>query len=393
MQIEPRQVEPRGGVGVAWSATIGSRPSIPNGQIRGGVGAVAGDDVSVSANEAPAHVLVPPGRDPEGHAWRLYRRGIDHGWVCRGAGEPGTPAADWTRAWERAAAIHWPGVVELARHRDAIEASLGMFERLRADAEFLDELDLRLRDSEQFRYAGSTIDQLDAREIERVFVDVIEDGRRIYRDVTARLSWIADDPSDLSLRIRFSYGHESLGEWLEDPSGMPWAAALCEATFPEGAAVTSAERLMGWIRTVLGESVACAERIVYSNAPGGGAVFHQDADPGQRGVLFAQLAGRTAWLALPRTELGALLAASLGWEPERAIAALDEPLDEAVWTALNGVPEFSQRVAAAGGLFVLEPGDALVMATHDARANTWHSVFALGDEPNLAHSYGLFVSD
>jgi len=38
------------------------------------------------------------------------------------------------------------------------------------------------------------------------------------------------------------------------------------------------------------------------------------------------------------------------------------------------------------------PGDALLLPSHDAERVAWHSVFAIGSEASLAHSYGIFAA-
>ena len=59
--------------------------------------------------------------------------------------------------------------------------------------------------------AGSSFDLGDEREIAKVHVD-----RGPHRDLWAKLSRISRDPRDASLRIRFSFGSERLGDWSED---------------------------------------------------------------------------------------------------------------------------------------------------------------------------------
>ena len=51
------------------------------------------------------------------------------------------------------------------------------------------------------------------------------------------------------------------------------------------------------------EDLVYVERIVYFNAPEGGAQFHHDVERGHLGVVFAQLSGRTAWLTLSTEQL------------------------------------------------------------------------------------------
>ena len=68
----------------------------------------------------------------------------------------------------------------------------------------------------------------------------------------------------------------------------------------------------------------------------GGAVFHHDAEPGQLGVCFSQLEGNTAWLAIGKQRLAALLVRVGFVRSQRAaMAALDQNDDERMWRLLN----------------------------------------------------------
>ncbi len=338
--------------------------------------------------------LFPPDSNPPEGTLPLDRRGVLHGFV-----DATTPVSSSTALaddWNAGRPIRRRAGLEPAasEFREWIEAGVATFERLRDGGRWLEECEARLEDCVEFVYAGSTVDHSDAREIERLFVDVMpERGRKpIARDITARLSWIADDETDLSMRARFSFGHESLKEWL-DPTDdrWRWADHLAESVFPECAVLSECD-LLSELESIHGGPLRCSERIVYSNAPGGGAVFHHDADPAQRGVLFGQLAGQTAWLALPKSELAAAVAGADGsrfGSTEEALGALDK-VDEQLWTLLNMTPEFTAHLAEAGALFVLSPGDALVLPSPNESAVAWHSVFALGESASLAHSYGLF---
>ena len=71
------------------------------------------------------------------------------------------------------------------------------------------------------------------------------------------------------------------------------------------------------------------------------------------------------------------------------MAALDE-IDEPLWRLLNMDPGFTQRVAEANALIVLAPGDVLVLPSPDRENTAWHSVFAVGDQPSLGLSFGIF---
>jgi hypothetical protein len=144
--------------------------------------------------------------------------------------------------------------------------------------------------------------------------------------------------------------------------------------------------------------VRLSERIVYSNAPGGGAVFHHDDEEHQLGVVFGQLAGETAWLALPKRELAAHVAACarsgalrrLAGTPRRALRALDRDAP-ALRALLDATPRFTARLVDHGALIHLRAGDALLLPTHGPDDTCWHAVFALGRRASLAHSYGIFA--
>jgi hypothetical protein len=223
----------------------------------------------------------------------------------------------------------------------------------------------------------------------------------VARDVYAKLSWISHDERDASLRIRFSFGAEALLEWQEDLRRAPWSDAYAEALFGECAALAANAPLVDLIEALLRRRARFSERIVYSNAPGGGAVFHHDAELHQLGVVYGQLAGSTFWLALSRRELAAALAReargsrakglrALAGSPEAACEALDGEEQAATMKLLNHTPRFTRALVEAGHGFLMRPGDALLLPSETADEVAWHSVFAVGDRPSLAHSYGIF---
>lgn len=307
--------------------------------------------------------------------------------------------------WQRCEPVYLPGVLGDApdRHAGHIAESLAMFERLRDGADFLDELEVRLADDDTFRYAGSTVDRDDPREIERVFVDAlspddVEAGRGEHAEpladeLWAKLAWItADDPSDRSLRIRFSNGLDQLEEWMTTGDRVAsYVDLFARRAFPECEAMLGCRALRECLDALLQRPYRLSERIVYNNAPNGGAIFHHDAEPGQLGVAFAQLEGRTAWFALPKRRLARLLERR-GFGPHRrAMRLLDQACDPDLLQVLNRDERFARVLAAHGALFVLEPGDAILLPSHGIDDVAWHSVLAVGDRPSLAHSYGLFA--
>jgi hypothetical protein len=308
--------------------------------------------------------------------------------------------------WSTARPIHLPGVLAagIEAFADEIAASHEMFLRLAGGARFLDELATRLSEQELFVPAGSTFDRADEREIEKVWVHGVVDGEIAARDVWAKASWITADERDASLRVRFSCGVEQLDEWQELSELAPWADAYAEIVFPECATIAGHEPLIEAIGELCGGAVRLSERIVYANAPNGGAAFHADADPTQRGVVFGQFLGATAWFALPKRELAALVverahAIGAGALVERlgdvdaALARLGDDDDVELWRLLNADPATIGQLVAQGHAMVVAAGDALLLPTHGPDESCWHSVVALGREPSLAHSYGVFRAE
>lgn len=340
-----------------------------------------------------------PGAARRPGAVELVRRGARHGWVLPAGGR--APRADPVARWEAAEPIHLPRALGPANPRvaRAVRRSLALFERLRGGADFGREVHRRLAGS-AFEPAGSSIDLGDPREIERVWLHERRGGRRVARELWARLSWVSADERDDSLRVRFSFGSELLAEWAEWTDDARRARAsdrLAEALFPESAWITDAPGPARLARRLAGGAVRLSERIVYANAPGGGASFHHDGEPGQLGVLYAQLAGRTAWLALSRDALAEELAAvarggplaRLAGTPARARRALAER-PPALERLLERDARLTRRLVDRGACYLLGPGDVLLMASHGPERAVWHSVFGLGTRASLAHSYGVF---
>jgi hypothetical protein len=295
---------------------------------------------------------------------------------------------DAAALWTRDAPVHLPGLLsEMVReHAAAIRRSRALFARLAAGADPTREIWRRLGASRRFRPAGSSVDTGDAREIEKVHVDRMRGGRIVAPDLFAKFSWIRPELQDRSLRIRFSFGDELSSAWLQDPKRRRAANEYCEAVFPESAAIAGDRRLRRVLYQCRGQPLSMCERIVFANAPGGGARFHHDAEPTQRGVLYVQLAGATAWLALPKRELATAWRSS---QARTALRALDRD-DAATDRWLNSDPHLTRRLAEDGHLHVLRAGDVLLLPSHGHDDCAWHSVFALGTRPSLAHSYGLF---
>jgi hypothetical protein len=255
-------------------------------------------------------------------------------------------------------------------------------------------LENRMAKRSGFEPGGCAVDAGDAREIEKVYYHARRgrSGRIAGRDLYAKLSWISTDASDTSLRIRFSFGSERMRDWLRDPKRSALADRFAQAAFPECAAIGKNARLMGLVRRLAGQPVRATERIIYNNAPGGGAVFHHDAEPGQIGVIYAQLAGETGWLAIRKRELAERLAGRLGRKARAVLRALDEP-DRALERALNHSPSFAGELVRGNYYIHLFPGDVLLLPSHGPDDVAWHSVFALGDRASLSLSFAMMQKE
>lgn len=325
--------------------------------------------------------------------WALRRRGADLGFAVAVDRTPPTDRQTLAR-WRQSEPVFLPGVLgdAPARHGAAIRTSLRMFDRLRRGAPFTEEIERRLRDDADLRYVETSADSDDARDIERVVLDAEPDGTPVARDLWAKLSWIARNEHDRTLRVRFSAGAERLEAWLQASDlTAGWVDQFAARAFPECEAILACQPLRRRLQCLLQRPHRLSERIVYNNAPGGGAVFHHDAEPGQLGVVFSQLEGRTAWLSLSKRRLAALLVRTGGARDVRgAFDALDRGEDPGLLRRLNRDPVFTGLLAAHGALFVLRAGDAIVLPSQGFDDVAWHSVIALGTRPSLAHSYGLF---
>lgn len=331
--------------------------------------------------------------------WPLRRRGADLGFAVPITRElPSQSQA--TRIWRDAEPVFLPGMLgnAPARHTTAIARTLRMFDRLRQGSPLLAEFEQRIGSDPDLRYSGSTEGCPpggDAREIERVFVEAVPGGQRVAKDLWAMLAWLANDESDLSLRIRFSNGADGLEQWMMATNRTAgWVDQFAARAFPEAAAILTCRPLRTLLQHLLVRPYRLSERIVYNNAPDGGAVFHHDAEPGQLGVVFSQLEGHTAWLAIGKRRLADLLARRRHLPNARAaMAALDQGPEAALWRVLNRDAGFTAELAARGALFVLRAGDCILLPSHGQDDVAWHSVLALGPRASLAHSYGIFARE
>jgi hypothetical protein len=244
-----------------------------------------------------------------------------------------------------------------------------------------------------FRWAGVSQNLRDVLEMQKVQVEpLLRRGGGFGGQaggIYVKVNWLSTHPGDGSLRLRFSYGAEVLDDWLDEPARARRVLALVERAFPETRLVTRGLRRA--VRRVSGVSPRFIQPILYSNAPGGGALFHHDYVPGQVGVVFTQLAGSTAWLTLPKRVLAAHVGAHRGKRMGRLLERM-ERRDDHLERLLNHTPSFTSRLVADGWLFVLRAGDAIMLPSPGPDDVAWHSVFTVGRGANWALSAG-FAAD
>jgi hypothetical protein len=224
---------------------------------------------------------------------------------------------------------------------------------------------------------------------------------------------------DASVRLRFGFGREVDDDDSDDRNAHRATTALARAVFPELALVDDDAEFQRELAQIAGLPLGAACPIAYWNRPQGGALFHHDAfaaaeENGQRGVLFVQLAGATAWLALSTLQLakrvfefaeqltdapwiveelapsGALDAvAAANGDPFALVDELGAPGQGRLGALVNHGPAFTSFLADLGHAVVLRAGDAILLPNHGWRATALHSVFCASSGPNFALSLGL----
>ena len=345
--------------------------------------------------------ISPRGTAPSGTV-TLKRRGVHHGRFAPG---PRT-AVDAREEWERAAPLHLRGALTGgSEFTAAVRRTRGLFDRLleeavhpEADPATLFERDVwrRLGPRSKYESAGAAIQVDDEREIVKVYADRRRGMRPEGDDLWAKLSWISTEPGDGSLRIRFSFGSELADEWATDPSRARLADDFAEAVFPECARLTRNPALTKLLRRLTGIRTRMSERIIFANAPGGGARFHHDAEPGQLGVVYAQMAGETAWLAVRKRDLPEVVAdlappaLARALRGPKGLAALEGDSAK-LHETLNSEPRLTAALAARGDLFVLRAGGRSAPPLPRPRRRRLAQRDRARRRPSLAHSYGLFA--
>ena len=350
----------------------------------------------------------------------LSQRDSRLGWIGE-MHRPASPSQDAARrAWRAAQPIFLPGfVVDTipAREQDITQAMSLMQAVLNGTdcEEILLQAPYAERLAPRFELLTSMYDEGDPQEIVKIEFDIMRGKEIIAENLWVKLSWLSYAQEDASLRFRFSFGMENYEDVAADPERQSYAAELTEAIFPESAVISANPRLQNFLKDLLQiGNILYVERIVYFNAPEGGAQFHHDVERGHLGVVFAQLSGRTAWLALSTEQLLDALQDFLARPDaeqfmERTItskrartklmglaadrAALAEYLhgrdNDPLEQFINRSPAFIRSLIDRGHAYLLNPGDIILLPQHDAAHCSWHAVYCLDDGPGEALSFAI----
>ncbi len=236
----------------------------------------------------------------------------------------------------------------------------------------------------------------DPQGIVKLYYQAFQEGQETG-EIWCKLSWLSFHEEDASLRFRFSFGVEGVEDVASDPVRQQSAAELCQTIFPESALITENPELQRQLHAILdmGE-IAFVERIVYFNAPNGGALFHHDVEPGHVGVIYAQISGSTFWLALPKRALLDEIEAFItrhpvGIDGDRnwLSTQLDRPEHPELEEIIDHHPDFIHQLAEHGYAHILHPGEILLLPQKDEQHCAWHSVISLGDEPGEGLSFAM----
>lgn len=241
-------------------------------------------------------------------------------------------------------------------------------------------------------------------------------------DLWAKTQRLSTHPDDASLRMRLAFGDEVEDDASRDMARHRAVGELANRLIPEVAALNTDRELSGLLAEWIGGRPLLTQAIAYWNAPGGGARFHHDAfdEPArgrQRGVLYAQLTGATAWIALSTDDLARralefvelledgefpwLMDGEAGgaaqldaWgqvlrDPERARAELSAPGGGILGPLIDRGPEFTSLLADAGHGYVVAAGDVILLPNHGLDLTCMHSVFCASDEEAFSLSLAI----
>lgn len=333
----------------------------------------------------------------------LRRRGHHLGWLGLRAHPMPLDLESIATRWRRGQPIFLPSIVtdHLAQWHFAIKQS----RRLLTAAQKSQDLDALLSRApfsavlrDKFEMLATSFDEQDPQEIATIEFDAVQNSSVIAENLWMKASWLSLTQCDQSLRFRFSFGLVNYEDVAADFNRECLAAALCEALFPESALVSKHPLLRHSLQTATQlNELYFVERIVYFNAPTGGALMHQDVERGHCGVVYVQASGRTVWFTLSTEELiAAIQTCARQSDPHRSLSSAqlttgltsEEP---PTWLTelLNNDAGFAAYLTKEGHGYVLNPGDALLLPQASVTHCAWHSVFCLGHKTGEGLSFAL----
>src|SRR3569833_972255 len=355
-----------------------------------------------------------------GRATLLRRRGAALAWVAERQRPAPPDALQLRSAWLAARPLLLPGfaAAEGEQQAEHIRAALALYEAVLdgdSAAECFEQPLYAVRLAPRFEMLAASEEEGDPQEIETIEFDAVEDDEPVAENLWVKLSWLSFEDNDASLRFRFSFGLAGYEDVAADVPRQQAAAELAEALFPDSAVVSANAGLAALLGAAVGaERLGYVERIIYFNAPDGGAQFHQDVERGHLGVVFAQLHGGTGWLSLPKEmlmdEIQGFLANAgidaalrflfpncaartrlfaLGAERDRLATTQDEGDDDGLETLINRCPAFTRQLIEHGHCYLLQPGDFILLPQHEAARCAWHSVFCLDEFAGEALSFAV----
>ncbi len=350
----------------------------------------------------------------------LARRGYRVGWVSEVAPAMMPSIEGIAACWDAAKGIVLPKYLSdgVGDRGDDIALAHALMMRVLAGEEVANVLDgepYATRLKPRYELLSSTYDEGDDQEIQTLEFDVMEGDELVAEGLWVKASWLSFEDEDTSLRFRFSFGLVGYEDVAADYSRQIYAAEVTECVFPESAVISQNKGLKRLLLDVLKvDDLIYVERIVYFNAPSGGAQMHQDVERGHAGVVYLQVSGHTLWFALSKAELmteiqcflaldiagealarcqvsseGLTLLQSWATDATTLSAMLDERENEPLDVLINQVPEFASQLIQAGYASFLAPGDVMLLPQQGIDHCAWHCVFCVGDEAGEALSFAI----
>ncbi|WP_038247030.1 hypothetical protein [Ghiorsea bivora] len=351
----------------------------------------------------------------------LKRRGFDLGCIQIPEKTAMPSSSQVQQAWQNDAAIVLPQLLrnDLEKYTENIKESHILMQNVLRTCDFvpfLEQTPYVERIQQNFFIVAASPEEHDEQGIEKVYFDAFDQDEDdvVAEELWCKASWLSFHDEDASLRFRFSWGMEGYEDVSADPLKQAWAGKLCDVLFPESHIITNNATILSHLSSILSKKPSFVERIVYFNAPNGGAQFHHDVERGHAGVVFAQLSGSTFWLALAKPKLmDEIISFVTNAKNQQAIASvlpqendqqtlktlchnredlschMEDPDHELVEALIDRCPEFIAHLVARGHSHILQAGDVLLLPQRDLDNCVWHSVFTLGDTPGEALSFAV----